>query len=195
VRVVLCEPRHLPDINALVNDAIARHWHFAYEPEPLAVTEAAFRAGADTHPWLIAEDADSAFLGFARAARWRERAAYAWCVETAIYLRPEARGRGVGTRLYSALFDVLAAQHFTQALAGITVPNEPSERLHRAVGMSRVALHQAVGYKHDAWHDVVFYQKPLGPDAAAPPRPLRRVAEAAPTVLARINATTGRDAR
>jgi hypothetical protein len=40
--------------------------------------------------------------------RFRPKAAYETTVETTIYCAPEMGGKGIGTRLYSALFEAIA---------------------------------------------------------------------------------------
>lgn len=110
-----------------------------------------------TYPWLIAEDADDV-LGYAYAHPFASRAAYQWSVETSIYVRTDSQGRGVGKALLSALLEILRAQRFAEAFAGIALPNEKSVRLHEALGFVPVALYRRVGWKRGAWHDVQWWQ-------------------------------------
>ena len=71
-----------------------------------APTEAEFaRRMADTlkkYPYLVLEDGGEA-VGYAYAGTFKARAAYDWAVETTIYLRPDAHGKGYGRALYTAL--------------------------------------------------------------------------------------------
>src|SRR5882757_3490478 len=60
------------------------------------------------HRLMVATDVDSqATLGYATSSPHRPKPAYATTVEVTIYLAPEAAGRGIGTRLYEALFEAL----------------------------------------------------------------------------------------
>ncbi len=61
-------------------------------------------------------------------------------------------------------------------LAGITIPNAASERLHESFGFRRVALLERVGWKFDQWHDVGYWELVLH-DADHPPDRIRLVAE------------------
>ena len=65
-------------------------------------------------------------------------------------------------------------QHLRVACAGITLPNDASVGLHRALGFEEVGVYRAIGYKRGAWHDVVWMQLTLTPAAEAgpPPEPL-----------------------
>jgi phosphinothricin acetyltransferase len=159
--IVPCEARHIASINALTNHAITQHWHFGLEPEPLENTRAAWEKGRGAHPWIVAEGDAGEFLGFARASRWSERRAYDWTALSAIYLNESARGRGVGRVLYGALFECLAAQGFVTVIAGITLPNEASVRLHESMGMVRVGVFERVGYKFGRWWPVGYWQRSL----------------------------------
>jgi L-amino acid N-acyltransferase YncA len=109
-----------------------------------------------SRPWLVYRDGADV-LGYAYASTFRERRAYDWGVEVSVYVHADARGRGVGKELYATLFDVLRAQNYCQVIAGATLPNEQSERLHEAFGFTRVGVFPSVGYKFGKWHDVIFW--------------------------------------
>lgn len=123
------------------------------------------------HPWLVLDD-DGIVAGYVYASRHRERAAYAWCADAAVYVHPAYHRRGVGRSLYTALVQLLRLQGYFKAYAGITVPNRASTRLHEAVGFSVVAVYERVGYKLGAWHDVAWYQLTLQPERPNPSPPV-----------------------
>src|SRR5690606_37743471 len=77
-----------------------------FEETPVDAPRMAARISEVTRqfPWLVWEDGGSV-LGYADASRWKERTAYRFCVETTIYLAPEAIGRGIGTGLYRGLIE------------------------------------------------------------------------------------------
>ena len=56
-----------------------------------------FRDITRQFPWLVYEE-DGEILGYAYASAPYARAAYAWCAEPSEYLKPEARGRGIGRK-------------------------------------------------------------------------------------------------
>lgn len=135
------------------------------------------------YPWLVATNgAENAgelgdVMGFAYATKFRERPAYRYVVETSIYLSGAAVGTGVGRLLYDALIDTLRRQGFTQAMAGISMPNEASIALHESVGFQRAGLYREVGYKQGRWIDVSIWQCELNDSALPPvePRAFREV--------------------
>jgi L-amino acid N-acyltransferase YncA len=150
----------------------------SFELEPPSIAEMAARVARITqrHPWLV-DDADGIIRGYAYATAHRERQAYQWSVDVSVYVADHARGGGVGRALYGALFQVLRAQGFANAYAGIALPNEPSVGLHRALGFAPIGVYRRAGYKLGAWHDVEWWARDIGPyaGAPAPPRPVSEV--------------------
>jgi phosphinothricin acetyltransferase len=145
----------------------------SFETEPPSAEEMAARIAAarETHAWVVLEDAGRV-AGYAYGGPFMGRAAYRWSTAVSVYLEQGRRRTGAGRALYEALVERLAARGFRTALAGITLPNEPSVALHRALGFEPVGTYRKVGWKHGAWHDVAWSQRPLAIDDG-PPAPLR----------------------
>lgn len=125
------------------------------------------------YPWLVATTGDDGgeaegVLGYAYATAFRDRPAYRWTVETAIYMSGAVQGQGAGKLLYEALVDTLAAQDFVQAVAVIALPNEASVALHESTGFRRGGILREIGFKQRRWVDVGFWQRELN-DAGVPP--------------------------
>jgi phosphinothricin acetyltransferase len=147
--------------NALTNHFIEHTTiHFGAQPVTDDDFAALWQRGSARFPWLAAERAGR-FAGYCKAGTWRERDAYARTVETGIYVALDAQGRGVGRALYEALFERLRAGGFHVVVAGITLPNEASVRLHEAVGFRAVGVFPEVGHKFGRWHSVGFWQRTL----------------------------------
>ena len=121
-------------------------------------------------PWLVAE-VDGRTAGYVYASPHRERAAYQWSVDVTVYIGEGYRGVGLGRALYAALFELLRAQGFFHAYAGITLPNQASVRLHESLGFELVAVYENVGYKNGAWRDVGWFGLRLQPLVDNPPAP------------------------
>lgn len=148
-------------IAAITNHYIATTVvHFGYEPVTAAELRATWEAARDRFPWLVTEVA-GAVVAYAKAGVWRERAAYQWTAECGLYVADAHRGRGLGRAIYGALLDDLHAREFRSAIGGITLPNEPSVKLHEALGFERAGVFREVGFKHEQWRDVGFWQKLL----------------------------------
>ena len=151
---------------------------FETEPPDAAAMRARIEAGVPLYPWLVAEE-EGAIIGYASAAAFRTRPAYRFAVETTVYLRAEACGRGVGRRLLAPLLAILEAQGFTQAIAAISLPNPASVRLHERLGFAPAGLYRRVGWKLGGWRDVGLWQRPLAPAGEPPaePRPWTPIGE------------------
>ncbi|WP_019028100.1 arsinothricin resistance N-acetyltransferase ArsN1 family B [Colwellia piezophila] len=112
-------------------------------------------------PWLVVEDETGQVVGYAYAAKWRERFSYRFSVEVTAYLSPERGGKGLGTQLYQQLFIILKAQGMHSAIGGITLPNAASVALHEKFNMEKVAHFKDVGLKFNRWLDVGYWQVTL----------------------------------
>jgi L-amino acid N-acyltransferase YncA len=144
-----------------------------FETEPPAPAEMAERiaGAARTHAWLVLEDAGRV-VGYAYGGPFKARPAYRWSCEVSVYLEHGRRRTGGGRALYAALLDRLAERGYRTAVAGMTLPNEASVGLHRAMGFEPVGTYRRIGFKHGHWHDVAWAQRALagGDDPPAEPR-------------------------
>jgi phosphinothricin acetyltransferase len=115
-------------------------------------------------PWLVLSE-DGRIDGYAYACPWKTRSAYRHTVESGIYLRSDAVGRGMGTRLYGALLARLRDQGTHAVIGGIALPNPPSVALHERLGFEKIGHFKAVGFKFGQWIDVGYWQVLLGATA------------------------------
>lgn len=182
----LAVPGDAPAIAAIYAPSVT-HAATSFEFEPPDVTEMAQRITGtlERFPWLVC-DRDGEVLGFVRAGRFRDRAAYQWSVEVSAYVRTDTQRSGVGRALYTSLFSLLVHQGFYMAYAGVTLPNPASVALHESMGFAPVGVFRAAGHKFEAWHDVGWWQRPLQPLTRdpLPPRPFPAVASDAATLAA-----------
>jgi phosphinothricin acetyltransferase len=147
--------------------------YVSFETEPPGTAEIARRmaAGGALYPWLAAEDDAGRLLGYAYASPFRPRAAYRFAVETTVYVRAGAHGRGIGAALYEPLIETLEQQGFTQAIGAISLPNRASVRLHERLGFRHAGTYAQVGWKLGRWHDVGLWQRSLALAAEPPEEP------------------------
>ena len=110
---------------------------------------------------LLVADDDGRVLGYAGTGQFRNKAAYDTTAETTIYCAPEATGRGIGSRMYTALFDSLQGEDLHRLCAGITMPNDASVALHRRFGFTDAGLFTQNGRKFDRYWDVLWMERPL----------------------------------
>jgi L-amino acid N-acyltransferase YncA len=132
----------------------------SFEYEPPSAEELVSRI-ARAYEWVVAEDGGEV-VGFAYGSRHRERAAYDWAADVAIYTAATYHGRGMGRALYEALFELLRARGLRTLCAGVALPNDASDGLHRALGFTEVGVYRRIGWKFGSWHDVRWWQLQLG---------------------------------
>ena len=143
-----------------------------FELEPPSPTEMAERIAAAqrTHAWLVLEG-EREVVGYAYGSRFNARAAYRWACEVSVYIEIGRRRTGGGRALYEALLTRLAERGYRVALAGMTLPNDASVGLHRAIGFETVGTYRRIGFKDGAWHDVQWAQRFLTSGDGAPSEP------------------------
>ncbi|MBR0219220.1 MAG: N-acetyltransferase [Clostridia bacterium] len=125
-------------------------------------------------PYLVLED-DGKMQGYAYAGPFKGRAAYDWAVETTIYIRQGAHGKGYGKALYNALEDELKRRHFLNAYACIAYSEQEDETLthdspffHERMGYTLCGTFRQCGYKFGRWYDMIWMEKHLGEHPANP---------------------------
>jgi len=111
-------------------------------------------------PWLVWEEKGE-ILGYAYASPPYARAAYRWCAEPSVYLRPDARGKGIAAKLYHALEKILDYQGYQVFYALITSENIPSLRFHEKCGYAKRAEFPDCGFKFGRWLGIFWLEKRL----------------------------------
>lgn len=152
---------------------------FEYEVPTLDEFRERIRNISVKYPYLKAV-VDGRTCGYAYAGAFHERAAYAWSVETTVYVRENARGQGIGRALYTGLEQELKAQGFLNMNACIAKPKEESPfltdasiRFHKALGFSEVGTFHDSGFKFGRWFDMIWMEKMLGTHDENPPEILK----------------------
>lgn len=157
----------IEDIDALVHlyNRYIEETTITFDIEPYTVEQRSENwlshyDSAGRHRLLIAE-CDDKVVGYASSSQFRTKAAYDTSVETSIYIDMSFHARGIGTQLYTALFDVLRTEDVHRAYAGITLPNDVSVAIHEKFGFKQVGLFKEVGRKFGRYWDVAWFEKSL----------------------------------
>ena len=162
VVVRAAEPRDAGEVAGIYNHYVTQAV-VTFEEEQVSADEFVRRmqeVRAASLPWVVAE-MEGRVVGYAYARPWKERSGYRFSVEVAVYVDPELAGRGIGSGLYSRLFEDLEARGVHAVIGGIALPNEASVALHEKFGMRKVALFEQVGFKFGRWIDVGYWQRTL----------------------------------
>lgn len=107
---------------------------------------------------LVAEENDRV-VGYAGTTRFRPKAAYETTVETTVYVASGDLGKGIGRRLYEALFESLAAEDIHRFVAGYALPNAGSAALHERFGFKLVGVFTETGRKLGKYWDVAWMER------------------------------------
>jgi phosphinothricin acetyltransferase len=195
IRLRPVTPADAPGIHAIYAPIVESD-HASFEFEPPSVVEMAARISKtiSRYPWLAAvdDDQDGRIVGYAYGTEHRGRIGYRWSVEVSVYVSPEAQGKGLGTALYTALFEILEAQGFVNLFAGIALPNPGSVALHEGLGFAPIGRFPSIGWKAGRWWDTGWYHRRIGALAPQPGPPVafpELPAELVVTALARGSAT------
>lgn len=134
------------------------HTHHTFETEKISDDEMLTRISAiqSSYPYLVYEE-DGIIMAYAFATRWKLRQAYEHTAESSIYLDPNYKGKGIGTKLYSHLIHELKQSDLHSILAGISLPNDASITLHEKLGFKKSGVLKEVGYKFGEWIDVGYW--------------------------------------
>lgn len=164
LRIVDCTlDAHGAAILDILNEAIVNSTAlYDYTPRPPESMQGWFAAKqARRFPVIGAVDEQGVLLGFASYGTFRERPAYKYSVEHSVYVRRDARGRGIGRTLMVRLIEVARAQGYHLLVGGIDASNEASIALHQALGFVHAGTITQAGFKFGRWLDLAFYQRVL----------------------------------
>lgn len=117
------------------------------------------------YPYLLALKGGE-IIGYAYAGPLHVRAAYAWSVETSIYVKKDHKGKGTGRALYEALEYVLKKQNVINSNACIAYPEKEDQfltrdsvKFHSRLGYQKVAEFHQCAYKFGNWYNMVWMEK------------------------------------
>ena len=148
---------------------------FEYEVPTVEEFANRIRTTLGKYPYLVAEFGGK-IIGYTYAGPFRVRAAYAWSVETSIYVRQNMKQRGIGRELYERLEIMLARQNVTNMYAFVTLPaadddhvTNASYEFHSRLGYRKVGEYGKCANKFDNWYNMAIMEKQIGARVKAQP--------------------------
>jgi phosphinothricin acetyltransferase len=110
---------------------------------------------------LVAVEAE-AVVGFVETQRFRPKPAYDRSLELSVYVSPDLQARGVGSALYTTLFErVCDDERFHRAFSIIALPNDASVTFHERHGFVHRGTLTEAGFKFGQYLDIAYYERSL----------------------------------
>jgi L-amino acid N-acyltransferase YncA len=102
--------------------------------------------------------AEDAVVGWTAVMPVSARECYRGVVEHSVYVDPAGRGRGVGKALLRRLVADAPRHGIWTIQTSIIASNEPSLRLHDAVGFRVVGRRERIARRDGVWHDTILLE-------------------------------------
>ena len=150
-----------PAVEAIYREGIATG-HATFEAAP--PTWAIFDAGRIPELRFVAVDDAGEILGWAAASPTSAREVYRGVVEHSVYVRGEARGRGVGRLVLQALLAGADTAGYWTVQSSIFPENTASLALHESEGFRIVGIRERIaqvtyGPLSGRWRDTVLVER------------------------------------
>jgi L-amino acid N-acyltransferase YncA len=108
---------------------------------------------------LVATDESGQVMGWAALTPVSGRCVYAGVAEVSVYVRQEARGKGVGKRLLEALIRESEKENIWTLQAGIFPENTASLKLHEQSSFRKIGYRERIGKMNNIWRDIVLLER------------------------------------
>lgn len=134
------------------------HATFELETIDAAEMENRIQSGLEMkYPFFVGEE-NLEIIGYAYGRMFRPRPAYQHSIEISVYIKNGKEGKGIASELYQLLISKITETGFHAIIAGISLPNDASVKLHEKFGFEKVAHFREVGYKFGHWIDVGYWE-------------------------------------
>ena len=115
---------------------------FEYEVPTVEEFENRIKNTLRKYPYIVAEK-NTEIVGYAYASAFKSRSAYAWAVETSIYVKMGCDKKGYGKRLYYELEEILKKQNILNVNACIAYTDTNDKYLTD----NSMKFHEHMGYR------------------------------------------------
>ena len=112
---------------------------------------------------LVLETPDAGIVGYAFVAPARDHDAKGLGEIEAIYLHPDAQGRGLGGRLLAAASDALAAQGFDTLVLWVLTANAPARGFYEHAGFALDGAARNLDFDGEPIEEIRYRRAPSGP--------------------------------
>lgn len=123
--------------------------------------------------WVMGE-IDGETTGFCLLTENTYEPANMFTAEIQLYVKPEYLRRGVGTSMYSLMFDMMRYGNKRKVYARIPLPNDAAVEFHKSWDFRKVEILEKAMEKNGKFYDVLVMEKelePVDPNAERPTKP------------------------
>ncbi len=146
-----------PAIAAIYNQGIEdRVGTFETEPRRVEQIEAWF---PHAKAFVVVEDVAGEVVGYAVAHPYADRCCYVGIGEFSVYIRRDARGRGVGRVAMAALVEASRSAGLWKLLSRVFPENRASLNLMAWSGFKEIGVHEKHGKLDGVWRDCVIVER------------------------------------
>lgn len=112
----------------------------------------------DQFPYYVAVLNDEV-VGYAYATSYSPRGAYRYSAVWSIYVKQNAKTKGIGRCLSKAIDDALIHKGIKRLIATVSGNNKESIQFHQKNGFDQIGCFPKAMYKFDHWIDLVWMLK------------------------------------
>lgn len=127
-----------------------------------------------SYPWIVCCQ-EGRPVGYAYSSRHAERGAYGFSANLSVYVDPEFSRRGLGRMLCREIIGLSREIGVCNLFSAVTVPNEASFALHKALGFEQCGYFTRAGRKFGTWRDLAWFELRLSdepPESLLPVGPV-----------------------
>ncbi len=112
------------------------------------------------HPFCrLGFDESGLLLGWAALAPVSARDCYRGVAEISIYVNPDQRGRGIGSRLMARLVEDSEAEGIWTLYSSIFPENQATLKLHLKHGFREVGIRERIAQRDGRWRDTLILER------------------------------------
>lgn len=115
---------------------------------------------SETNIALVAED-NGKITGVSCAFEFRGGGVFKNTLETSIYIHHEYMGKGIGSKLYEQIFEILEKKKIHRIVVGVALPNEGSVAIHKKFGFEEIGIFDEYAFYKGKYRSSIWLQKKM----------------------------------
>jgi len=155
MKIIHLEEKHWPQVKSIYEEGIATG-NATFETE--APSWEKWRGSHLPFARIVAIENDEV-VGWAALSKVSDRCVYAGVAEVSVYVKGNARGKGIGHALLIALISESELNNIWTLTAGIFPENKSSVHLHEKFGFRLIGKRERIGKMNGIWRDTHQFER------------------------------------